>query len=197
SAIGIYGLQKNLPNKNESFTEQSKENNHAKTSFASQLVNQWEQAALRGTEVNIPVTLMRFGVVLKRGQGMLKKLELPAQYGMSAVIGTGKQPLSWIHHVDLVKSILFLISHPQITGPVNLVAPECLSQKIFNQTLVEVLKKPTFLRLPAWLVHVLFGQMGEELLLSGQSVFPQRLLAHQFNFEYPTLLSALTEEFTN
>lgn len=193
SAIGIYGLQKKLPDANDAFTEQSQNNATSETSFASLLVSQWEQAALQGT--NIPVTLMRFGVVLKRGEGMLKKLELPARYAMGAIVGTGEQPLAWIDHIDLVNGILFLIAHPEITGPINLVAPQHVSQKVFNQTLAKVLKKPTFLRLPAWLVHLLFGQMGEELLLSGQAVIPQRLLDHQFDFKYPTLLSALTREF--
>lgn len=195
SAIGVYGLQKKLPHDNAAFTEQSKKNTSSESSFASLLVSQWEQAALQGS--NIPVTLMRFGVVLKRGEGMLKKLELPARYGMGAIVGTGEQPLAWIDHIDLVNAILFLIAHPDITGPINLVAPQRISQKVFNQTLASVLKKPTFLRLPAWLVHLLFGQMGEELLLSGQAVIPQRLLDYQFEFKYPTLLSALTQEFKN
>lgn len=194
SAVGIYGLQKKLPLEKEVFTEESK--NTDLTSFSSQLVNQWEAAALKGIEAGIPVTLMRFGVVLKRGSGMLKKLELPTQFGLGAVVGTGKQPLSWIDSVDLVNAILFLIANPEITGPVNLTAPQYVSQKIFNQTLAQVMGKPSFLRLPAWFVQLVFGQMGEELLVSGQAVSPKRLLEYQFNFKYPTLLSALTQEFT-
>lgn len=192
SAVGIYGLHKTIPQENEAFTENS---HNTDSSFSSQLVTQWEQAALQGTEANMPVTLLRFGVVLKYGEGILKKLQLPAQYGMGAVVGTGNQPLAWIDNVDLVNAILFLMAHPEITGPINLVAPQRVSQKTFTQTLAQVLKKPAFLRLPAWVIHFLFGQMGEELLLSGQAVIPQRLLEYQFNFKYPTLLAALTREF--
>ncbi|PWY53941.1 TIGR01777 family protein [Legionella qingyii] len=195
SAIGIYGLQKKLAQDNIIFTETTPPINSPKTNFANQLVTQWEEAAKKGFEVGMPVTLMRFGVVLKRGEGMLKKLELPAQYGMGAVIGSGEQPLAWIDSTDLVEGILFLISHPEITGPVNLVAPEQVSQKTFTKTLAQVLKKPALMWMPAWAVQLLFGQMGEELLLSGQTVAPQRLSEYQFNFKYPTLLSALTKEF--
>lgn len=149
----------------------------------------------KGFAMGMPVTLMRFGVVLKRGEGMLKKLQFPTQYGMGAVIGTGEQPLAWIDSNDLVHAILFLLEHPEITGPINLVAPECVSQKKFIKTLAQALKKPIFLRLPAWSIRFLFGQMGEELLLSGQTVAPQRLAEYQFKFKYPTLLAALTKEF--
>lgn len=195
SAIGIYGLQHKVPSQQEAFTEQSVDAQAMENSFSSQLVNQWEQTALQGNETNIPVTLMRFGVVLKRGDGMLKKLELPAQYGMSAVVGSGEQPIAWIDHQDLVQGICFLLAHPEIVGPVNLVAPELTSQKYFNQTMAQVLNKPTFLRLPSWFVHCAFGQMGDELLLSGQAVVPQRLLESEFQFQYPTLLSALAHEY--
>ena len=194
SAVSIYGLQKNLAQENNAFVEITPINS-LKTSYSTQLVTQWENAAKKGFEMGMPVTLMRFGVVLKRGGGMLKKLELPAQYGMGAIVGSGKQPLAWIDSTDLVQAIVFLLSHPEITGPVNLVAPECISQKTFTKTLAQVLKKPALLWLPAWVVRIIFGQMGEELLLSGQTVSPQRLTEYQFRFKYPLLLDALSKEF--
>ncbi|KTC92321.1 TIGR01777 family oxidoreductase [Legionella cincinnatiensis] len=195
SAIGIYGLQKKQAQDDIIFTETSEPIHFPEKSFATQLVTQWEEAAKKGFAMGMPVTLMRFGVVLKRGEGMLKKLQFPTQYGMGAVIGTGEQPLAWIDSNDLVHAILFLLEHPEITGPINLVAPECVSQKKFIKTLAQALKKPIFLRLPAWSIRFLFGQMGEELLLSGQTVAPQRLAEYQFKFKYPTLLAALTKEF--
>ncbi|CAM2737152.1 nucleoside-diphosphate sugar epimerase [Legionella steigerwaltii] len=195
SAVGIYGLQKIRAQDNLTFTETTPPIDSPDTSFSTQLVTQWEQTAKRGFEMGMPVTLMRFGVVLKRGDGMLKKLELPTKYGIGAVVGSGEQPLAWIDSADLVKAIMFLIAHPEITGPVNLVAPECVTQKTFTKTFAQVLNKPAFLQMPAWVVTLLFGQMGEELLLSGQTVTPQRLLEYQFDFEYPTLFSALTKEF--
>ncbi|AWN72902.1 TIGR01777 family oxidoreductase [Legionella anisa] len=195
SAVGIYGLQKKLAQDHITFTETTPPLDSPETSFASLLVTQWEEAAKKGFDAGMPVTLMRFGVILKRGGGMLKKLELPARYGMGAVVGSGEQPLAWIDSTDLVEAIMYLIAHPEITGPVNLVAPESVSQKTFTKTFAQVLKKPAFLWMPAWIIRLLFGQMGEELLLSGQTVAPQRLSEYQFNFKYPTLLSALTKEF--
>ena len=195
SAVSIYGLQKKLAQDNIAFTETTPPISSPKTSFANQLVAQWEEAAKKGFAAGMPVTLMRFGVILKRGGGMLKKLELPAQYGMGAVIGSGEQPLAWIDSTDLVEAIQFLISHPEITGPINLVSPQQVSQKTFTKTFAQVLGKPALIWMPVWVTQLLFGQMGEELLLSGQTVTPQRLLEYQFNFKYPTLLSALTKEF--
>lgn len=194
SAVGIYGLQKKLT-PDHAFTEQTHPLESQEISFSNQLVSQWEHSAHNGADMGMPVTLMRFGVVLKRGEGMLKKLELPATFGMGAVMGSGEQPLAWIDGTDLVRAILFLVEHPEITGPVNLVAPECVSQKTFTKILAQALKRPALLWIPAWIIRLLFGQMGEELLLSGQTVIPQRLSDYHFNFTYPTLLSALKKEF--
>jgi hypothetical protein len=193
SAVSIYGLQKELA-PNNAFTETSTPRDSPTISFSSQMVNQWEQAAQKGFAMDMPVTLMRFGVVLKRGEGMLKKLELPTKLGLGAVVGSGKQPLAWIDSTDLLRAIMFLLAHPEITGPVNMVAPESVSQKTFTKTLAHVLRKPALLHLPDWLTQILFGQMGKELLLSGQNVVPQRLSDYKFQFKYPTLLSALTKE---
>lgn len=195
SAVSIYGLQKTLSQNNINFTETTPPIAPPDSCFSSYLVSQWEQTAQRGFEMGMPVTLMRFGVVLKRGDGMLKKLEFPAKLGMGTVLGCGAQPLAWIDSADLGNAILFLLSHPEITGPVNLVAPECVSQKTFTQTLAKVLQRPAFMWMPAGMVKLIFGQMGEELLLSGQTVVPQRLSEYQFEFKYPALISALTKEF--
>ena len=128
---------------------------------------------------------------------MLKQLELPARFGMSALLGTGQQPISWISSVDVINAIVFLLAHPAITGPVNLVAPEVVTQQYFSRTLATVLKRPALLRMPAWMVRLLFGQMGEELLLSGQAVLSEQLLNQQFQFAYSTLLAALEHEFSS
>jgi uncharacterized protein len=80
---------------------------------------------------------------------------------------------------------------------VNCVAPQFVSQKTFTNTLGQVIKRRPLLWLPEWFVKLAFGQMGEELLLSGQCVSPERLLEHQFSFQYPALLSALTKEFSD
>lgn len=193
SAVSIYGLQKTLP---AYPIDEDEPTPHAPSCFATNLVQQWEHTALSGEQFAVPVTLMRFGVVLKKNEGMLKKLELPAAFGLGATLGSGEQPLSWIHYLDLVHAIKFLLEHPEIRGPVNCVAQEPVSQKSFNTILAECLHRPTFLKLPAWFVRMAFGQMGEELLLSGQAASPRRLLDAQFTFNYPDLRAALLKEFS-
>jgi len=192
SAIGYYGLQTDTPDAKSAYTERS--NIQPDASFSSILVNEGETAA---DSNEIPVTIMRFGVVLRRGEGMLKQLEFPAKMGMGAVVGSGKQPLTWIDADDLISAIYFLLSHPQLTGVFNLTAPEFVSQRIFTKTLAHVLHRPALLWLPAPIVKILFGQMGEELLLSGQAVYPERLLEAGFKFQYPTLTAALEHEYGN
>lgn len=82
-------------------------------------------------------------------------------------------------------------------GPVNLCAPYCVTQKIFAHALACVMHKPLFITMPAWLIKILFGQMGEELLLSGQDVCPNQLKKQGFKFIYPTIQAALEQEFEN
>jgi uncharacterized protein (TIGR01777 family) len=154
---------------------------------------EWEAATQSASEAGIDVTLMRFGVVLKRGEGMLKKLELPFKLGLGSIVGSGKQILSWIHIDDLVSAIQFLIQHPEITGPVNICSPVAVTQQQFAVQLAAQLKRPLWMRMPAWSVKLLFGQMGDELLLSGQHVYPARLIDQGFKFAYPEIAAALQQ----
>lgn len=194
SAIGYYGLQNEIP-ASGGCTETASVDEVKDASFSGQLVRRWERAAMMAAGENVPVTIMRFGVVLRRGEGMLKQLELPARLGLGAVVGSGSQPISWIDADDWIKAILFLLNHPEITGVVNLTAPEIVTQKTFTKTLGNVFHRPSLLWLPAPVVKILFGQMGEELLLSGQAVKPKRLQDLHFTFQYPTLEAALRHEF--
>lgn len=195
SAVGYYGLQSAIPKKELYFTEDSDIDSITDSSFSHLLVEKWEAAAKSALNQKIPLTLMRFGVVLHRGEGMLKQLELPAKLGMSAVLGSGMQPIAWISALDLVNAIQFLLAHQEITGVVNLVSPNIVTQKYFSRSLADVMRRPALLRMPAWLVKLMFGQMGEELLLSGQAVLPARLLNQHFIFKHPNLSQALEYEY--
>lgn len=195
SAIGIYGLQYAMPTHGLGDAENSEDVHADDKSYCRELVQAWERAAAKAIEANIPLTIMRFGVVLRRGEGMLKQLELPTKLGLSMVVGSGLQPLSWIDADDLVSAIIFLLAHPDITGAVNLVAPEVVTQKEFTQVMAKVLGRPTFLSMPSWAVKLIFGQMGEELLLAGQMVSSQKLREHKFHFQYSSLQDALEHEY--
>lgn len=184
SAVGVYGFSDSTV-----FSEQS----ILKTPecFLSTVGIAWEQALLPAEMTHVPVVKMRFGVVLSKEGGALKKM-LPAfQLGLGAVLGNGQQFFSWIALTDLIRAIDFLILHPEITGPVNMVSPGVISQKDFASALAYALHRPRFMRFPAWFIHFLFGQMGDELLLHGQSVKSEKLLQAGFSFQYENIARAL------
>ncbi|MBI4356965.1 MAG: TIGR01777 family protein [Gammaproteobacteria bacterium] len=191
SAIGIYGRQPVEEKLPPPMTEAHKIHWGHPSDFLSEVTQAWEEATKPAVSAGIPVTLMRFAVVLKRWEGVLKKLEPSFWFGLGSRLGSGCQPFSWIHIHDLVYAILFLLQHPEITGPVNLCAPECVTQKAFAKELARVMHRPLCLTMPAFVIKILFGQMGEELLLGGQNVIPERLKQLGFKFSYPTLASAL------
>lgn len=191
SAVGIYGAQAQSPSAQNEATPIPKDSND----FLQQIGIAWEQSLQKAVDAGIPVTMLRFGVVLKKGQGMLKKIELPYQLGLGSVLATGEQYLSWIHYEDLVEAVEFLIEHPNITGPINITAPQPLPQKEFAAIFAKVLHRPMFLKTPAWFINTVFGEMGDMLLLKGQRIEPQRLLEAGFKFKCPDLGTALIQEY--
>lgn len=188
SAIGIYGLN----------TSQNTEDTHIEIQancFSQALVKAWENVVKEKLANTSNYTLMRFGVVLKKHQGMLKKLEIPYKLGMASSLGRGEQLISWVHIDDLVRAISFIIKNPELSGPVNIVAPEVVTQTVFAKTLAQAVHRPYLLKTPAWLIKLLFGKMGEELLLSGQEVTSKRLNHAGYLFHYKTLQDALSNEY--
>lgn len=186
SAIGIYGLQ------HQTCVDETTDLPTNPTDFLSEVGLLWEQALQPAKLNQVTVTQLRFGVVLTKQGGALAKM-LPAfQFGLGGPIGSGKQPFCWISIQDAVGAILFLMNNPQLTGAFNLVSPANDSQQQFAQSLAQHLKRPCILPMPAFMVKTLFGQMGEELLLRGQQVNPNRLLASGFEFQHDTLEKALS-----
>lgn len=191
NAIGIYGAEE----KSEHSFVETDPVKIEPTDFLKQIGLAWEESLNPAVEKGIPVTTLRFGVVLKRGEGMLNKLELPFRLGLGSVLGHGDQAMSWIHYQDLIQAVKFLLEHPDETGPINLCAPFPLTQKEFAKCFAQVLNRPLLLKTPAWFVKSLFGEMGEYLLLRGQKVIPQRLTAMGFTFTYPDMKTALMQEY--
>lgn len=195
SAIGVYGAQPigvAIPTR---LTEATEINFDSSTDFLSEVGRSWERALSSAIEADVPVTVMRFAPVLKRDEGMLKKLQPIFNIGLGGTLGSGMQACSWVHVDDLVNAIKFLLNHPQIVGPVNISAPECVAQKVFAENLAQVMHRPALLPTPAWVLRLRFGQMAEELLLSGQNMYPEKLLANGFSFLYPTLAAALRHDW--
>lgn len=194
NAVGIYGLQINGDTK--SFDESSPIDIKHPSDFLAEIGIHWQQSLEPAIKLGIPVTTLRFGVVLKKGQGLLKKL-LPSFYmGMGSILGSGKQIISWVHIDDVISSILFLLGRPDLTGTFNITSPNPISQEQFAQFLAQTLHRPLLLKIPAPIIRLLFGEMGECLLLKGQRVSPSRLIAEKYSFIYPECFDALQKEFS-
>lgn len=188
SAIGIYAQQRpKLISPTLGFDETIMVVD--KKSFLNQVANAWEQATNPAKEAGISVVNMRFGVVLGNSGGVLKQLRLPYLLGLGGRIGSGEQPFSWVALTDVLRAIDFLLAHPELQGPINIVAPGIVKQKKFARRYAASLNRHAFFPTPAWLLKIIFGQMAEELLLQGQKVVSQRLLEAGFVFEYPDLKS--------
>jgi uncharacterized protein (TIGR01777 family) len=185
SAIGFYGDRGD-----EILTEDSP----AGKGFLAEVCQAWEEAAEPAKKAGIRAVHLRTGIVLSANGGALPKMVLPTRLGAGGVIGTGRQWMSWIALEDLVGIFNYAIHHPALSGPVNATAPESVTNQNFTKILGGVLKRPTFFPLPGFVVKLLFGEMGEALLLEGQRVTPERLTREGFEFLYPNLRSALRWE---
>ena len=160
--------------------------------FSHQLCRTWENSARRFDALGCRICYLRTGIVLGE-EGALARM-LPAfKLGLGGPIGNGQQWMSWIHIDDMVEIILHCINNPEVEGPVNATAPNPVTNEEFSVTLAELLKRPDFLTMPAFMIKILFGEMGEELLLQGQKVVPVKALNSGFKFRYSNLKSALAD----
>ncbi|MFM1895149.1 MAG: hypothetical protein RLZZ385_223 [Pseudomonadota bacterium] len=166
------------------------------TGFLADIAQQWEQAAAPASDAGIRTVLLRSGVILSPRGGALRKM-LPAfRMGLGGVIGSGEQYLSWVGLHEWVSMASFLIGRTDISGAVNLVAPQPVTNQEFTRVLGQVLRRPVVLPLPAWVVKGMFGEMGQALLLSGIPVLPSRLQQGGYEFLDPDLGAALRRELT-
>jgi uncharacterized protein (TIGR01777 family) len=129
--------------------------------------------------------------------GALEKMLSPFKLGLGGPIGDGQQWMPWIHIEDMVALIMHSLNCEDISGPVNATAPNPVTNAEFATTLGGVLHRPALLPMPALMVKILFGQMGEELLLQGQQVIPRKVQDSGFNFQYPLLPQALSNLLSN
>jgi len=153
--------------------------------------SQWEAATRPATDAGIRVVNVRVGVVLSGTGGALAKMLPPFRLGLGGVMGSGRQYMSWIAIDDVVGAIEHLLLADTVVGPVNLVAPDPVSNREFTKTLGRVLRRPTILRLPAFAIRLGLGEVADELLLASTRAQPARLTASGYQFGYPTLEGAL------
>lgn len=193
NAVGIYGMQAQTDRM--VLDEDSVIDFEHPVDFMSEIGIRWQQALQPAIDQGLHVITTRFGVVLGKNQGMLKKLTPSFYLGLGSIIGNGQQTLSWIHIDDVVGALQFLIKHPDQSGAFNLTAPNPVTQAEFAQSLAHAMHRPLFLTIPAVVIRWLLGEMGDCLLLNGQRVVPTRLLTLGYQFQYPDLAQALRHEY--
>ena len=162
--------------------------------FLAEVTAAWEQAAEPARAAGIRVAHARLGPVLSPNAGMLKRLLPVFRAGAGGVVGSGRQPISWIGLDDAVGALHFLMSSDQAQGPINVVAPRAATNREFTHALAAVLRRPAFAPAPGIAIRALFGEMGDQLILQGQAVVPARLTELGFRWLEPTLDGALRWE---
>lgn len=184
SAIGFYGNRAD-----ETLDEQS----HHGHDFVSEIATKWEAASAPATEQGIRVVNIRTGLVLSDKGGALGKMLLPFKLGLGGMIGDGRQWVSWIAINDMIRAIDFLLHHDTVSGPVNLVAPNPVTNGQYTKALGKTLGRPTLMTMPGFAARMAFGEMADELLLSSTKVLPSALIKMGFEFQYQTIDNALAD----
>jgi len=183
SAIGYYG---------DRGDEILQEESSSGGGFLADVVRQWEAAAQPARDAGIRTVHTRFGLVLGRDGGALPKMLPPFRMGLGGRVGSGRQWWSWVHVADVAGAILHALKS-EVNGPVNVVAPNPVTNAEFTTALGTVLSRPTIFPMPAFAARLAFGQMGDELLLASQRVDPAKLNASGYKFQYSDLQVALRE----
>jgi uncharacterized protein len=157
--------------------------------FLAKVCREWEAAA-EGTAAR--TVKLRIAVVLDKTDGPLARMITPYKLFIGGPVGSGKQGFPWIHLDDLVGAIRFLAENDHVSGPVNLVAPQAIRQKDFARALGRVLNRPSLMRLPKWVLQLVFGEMSA-VLWGGAFVEPKVLKAHDFQWKHPEIGGALRD----
>jgi len=185
SAIGFYGDRDD-----EILREDSAP---GRAGFLPEVCREWEAAADPAVQAGIRTAFLRTGIVLSAGGGALKQMLPPFRMGLGGRIGSGRQWMSWIDLHDEIGAIRHILTNDSLRGPVNSVSPHPVMNAEFTRTLASVLSRPAIFPMPAFAARLVFGQMGEELLLASQRVEPAKLLASGYVFQKPDLTKALKD----
>jgi uncharacterized protein (TIGR01777 family) len=158
--------------------------------FLARLSVDWEREALAASAKGARVVLARLGVVLGKGGGAMSRMIPAFKFFVGGPIGSGRQWFPWIHLQDLSAAILFLLERPEISGPVNLCAPDPVTNRDLAAALGRALHRPACMPAPAFMVRMALGEFAA-VLLGSQRAVPKKLLQHHFSFRHPDILSAV------
>ncbi|MEE8109621.1 MAG: TIGR01777 family oxidoreductase [bacterium] len=182
SAVGYYG---------DRGEEVLREESPAGTGFLADTCREWESAAEPAVQKGIRVVHLRSGIVLSPKGGALAKMLPPFKMGLGGKLGSGRQYMSWISLDDMIGVIIHGIETEALSGPVNVVAPQSVTNLEFTKTLGQVLSRPTPFALPAFMVRLAFGEMADAALLASTRVVPARLQNSGYAFLHTELKGAL------
>jgi len=182
SAIGYYG---------DRGEERLDEDSTVGAGFLAEVCQAWEAACAPARAAGIRVVHIRIGIVLSSRGGALKSMLVPFRLGLGGRLGDGKAYMSWIALPDLVGAITHALTHDDLSGPVNGVAPNPVRNSEFTTALGHALGRPTVFPVPAFVIRAAMGEMGPALLLASTQAFPKALLASGYTFKHPTLPEAL------
>lgn len=181
SAVGYYGDRGD-----EILTEDAPSG----SGFLCEVCSAWEKKTALPPGHNTRVVNLRFGGVLDRQGGMLARLLPLFRRGLGGVLGRGTQYMSWITLRDVVRAVETVISDERLSGPVNVVAPEPVTNREFTRSLGKILRRPTVFHAPAPLLRLVLGELADELLLASTRAVPAKLASVGFQFRDKTLLDA-------
>lgn len=181
SAVGYYGFHED-----EELTESSPSGND----FLAELARDWEAEAQRARDKGARVVITRFGIVLGQNGGALGQMIPLFKYFLGGPLGNGRQWFSWVHMNDLVCAFIFLLQHQEITGAVNVCSPHPVRNSDLGRAIGKVLRRPSFLPAPGFMIKLILGEFGS-VLLKGQRVVPRRLLDAGFRFQHPHIEDAI------
>jgi uncharacterized protein (TIGR01777 family) len=182
SATGYYGNRGD-----EILTEAS----GPRAGFLSRLAEEWEAEALKARSLGIRVVLARFGIVLAKEGGALPPMMIPFKIGAGGKLGSGTQWMSWIALEDVVRILRLVMESEAISGAVNVVAPQPVTNLQFTEILAKALQRPRFFAVPRFVLQTLLGEMADEMLLASQRVVPEVLQKNGYQFVHPDLRAAL------
>jgi uncharacterized protein len=187
SAIGFYGASMD-----REFDETCPSGNN----FLATVTRLWEESAKK-TDESVRLVFLRTGIVLSPEGGALAEMVKPFKFGVGGHIGSGKQWMSWIHLEDEVEAIRFLIEKKDAGGVFNLTAPHPVTMENFAGSIGKALGKKSWMHAPAFAIKLAMGEMGKEMLLSGQKVLPKKLIASGFDFSFSEVDVALEHLLKN
>jgi uncharacterized protein len=186
SAIGYYGTHPSQ--------DVLDENSPLGKGFLADVCRQWEEETNILSPAGIRVVRLRLGVVLSKIGGALAQMWVPFQLGIGGILGNGRQVLSWIALDEIPYVVDHLIKNEKISGAVNVVSPQTVTNAQFTKILGQVIHRPTLLPCPSFAILLLFGEMGQNLLLEGALVLPRRLQESGYQFRYADIKEVLKRE---